>query len=388
MKDNYADSEKQIYLSLPDITEAEKQALLAAFDSGYVAPLGPQVDEFEARMAEYVGRSHAVALSSGTAALHLGLLNYGIGPGDLVLVPTLTFAATANAVVYTGATPVFVDCGKDTNVDPLLLGQALATLASEGTPAKAIMPVDMLGKVCEPGPLLELAEEYDIPIVWDAAESVGSSRAGKMAGAFGECAAFSFNGNKSMTTSGGGMLLTDDEEVAERTKYLSTQARQPVAHYEHTEIGYNYRMSNLLAAVGIAQLKRLESMKKRRQMIRRRYQDFVAQIPGVEIVGGQWQYPDGEDNCWLTAITVDSKVTGWEAAELGQYMGSRRIETRPIWKPMHQQPVFASHRAFLNGNSDWLFETGLDLPSGSQMSEDDLERIFTALTQFTERHGK
>ncbi len=382
MADTKQNQEAQIFLSLPDVTEAEKAAILRAFDSGYVAPLGPQVDEFEERMAAYVGRKYAVALSSGTAALHLGLLNMGIGPGDLVLVSSLTFAATANAVVYTGATPVFVDSGEDGNIDPELLAEALRTLKAEGTPAKAIMPVDLLGKMCDPEPILSLAAEYEIPTVWDAAEAVGSRRAGHMAGYFGQCAAFSFNGNKSMTTSGGGMLLTDDEEVARRTKYLSTQARQPVAHYEHTEIGYNYRMSNLLAAVGIAQLERLEGMKQRRQQLRRRYADFFANIEGVGILGGEWVYPDGEDNCWLTAITVDPQVTGWTPADLAQHLAQARIETRPIWKPMHLQPVFANHRAFINGNSERAFNTGLDLPSGSQMSEDQIERIFNALEGF------
>lgn len=373
---------KQLFLSLADVTEAEKDAFLRAFDSGYVAPLGPQVNEFEERMAAYVGRKYAVALSSGTAALHLGLLNLGVGPGDIVLVSSFTFAATANAVVYTGATPVFVDSGEDGNIDPDLLAEALRTLSAEGTPAKAIVPVDLLGKVCDPEPILSLAREYDIPVVWDAAESVGASRAGKMAGSFGQIAAFSFNGNKIMTTSGGGMLLTDDEDVAKRTKYLSTQARQPVAHYEHTEIGYNYRMSNLLAAVGIVQLERLEDMKRRRQIIRQRYADFFAQVDGVEIFGGAWTYPDGDDNCWLTAIEIDPTVSGFQPADLAKHMADQHIETRPIWKPMHLQPVFADHRAFLNGNSERAFNCGLDLPSGSQMSDADLERIFSALEGF------
>ncbi|SFS00243.1 dTDP-4-amino-4,6-dideoxygalactose transaminase [Agrococcus baldri] len=371
----------RIYMSSPDIGEAEKSAVRAAMDSGWIAPLGPEVDGFEQDLAARVGVAHGVALSSGTAALHLGLLGLGIGPGDIVVTSSMTFAATANAIVYTGATPVFVDSDSETgNIDVGLLAEALSTLASEGTPAKAIVPVDLLGKAVDYTSVELLARRYGIPVLADAAESLGATHAGRAAGSFGAASIVSFNGNKIMTTSGGGMLLTDDEALAQRTRYLATQARQPVAHYEHTDIGYNYRLSNLLAALGRAQLARLDEMIARRRELRAVYTQFFATVDGVRIFGR-----DGaEDNCWLTSIVVDREESGFTPSELQIFLANRDIESRPLWKPMHLQPVFAGARTFLNGNSEQLFSNGLTLPSGSALSPTQLRRVMDSLTLFVE----
>ncbi|MDZ4046108.1 MAG: aminotransferase class I/II-fold pyridoxal phosphate-dependent enzyme, partial [Rhodoglobus sp.] len=249
----------RIHMSSPDVGEAEEEAVLAALRSGWIAPLGPDVDAFEVEMAERVGVAHGVALSSGTAALHLGLLALGAGPGDVVVTSTMTFAATTNAIVYTGAEPYFIDADPATgNMDVALLREALRNLHAAGERIVAIVPVDLLGKTVDYTAILEAADEFDVPVLADAAESLGARHRGRAAGSFGRASIVSFNGNKIMTTSGGGMLLTDDPAIAAHTRYLATQARQPVVHYEHTDIGYNYRMSNLLAALGRAQLRRLD----------------------------------------------------------------------------------------------------------------------------------
>ncbi|MCR8669854.1 DegT/DnrJ/EryC1/StrS aminotransferase family protein [Agrococcus sp. HG114] len=368
----------RIYMSSPDIGEAEKAAVRAAMDSGWIAPLGPDVEGFEQDLAARVGAAHGVALSSGTAALHLGLLGLGVGPGDVVVTSSMTFAATANAIVYTGATPVFIDSDLATgNMDVALLNEALNTLAAEGTPAKAIVPVDLLGKAVDYTVIEALAHQHGIPVLADAAESLGATHGGRAAGSFGAASIVSFNGNKIMTTSGGGMLLTDDEALAQRTRYLATQARQPVAHYEHVDIGYNYRLSNLLAALGRAQLVRLDEMIARRRARRAEYAALFADVGGVEIFGG-----DGaEDNCWLTSIVVDERAH-FAPAELQAYLAERSIESRALWKPMHLQPVFADRRAFVNGNAQRLFETGLTLPSGSALTDKQFARVTGAVREF------
>lgn len=367
----------RILMSSPDVGQAEEDAVVAAIRSGWIAPLGPDVDAFEAEMAERIGVGHAVALSSGTAALHLGLLTMDIGPGDIVVTSTMTFAATANAIVYTGATPYFVDSVEATgNMDPDLLEEALTALESAGTPARAVVPVDLLGKSCDYTRLMEIAERHQVPVFADAAESLGASHAGTPAGRFGRASAFSFNGNKIMTTSGGGMLLTDDADMAGRVRYLATQARQPVTHYEHTDIGYNYRLSNLLAALGRAQLGRLDAMIARRRERRERYRDLVAQVPGVEIFGGA---DDAEDNCWLTSVVIDPDVAPLPASDLRLRLDEAAIESRPLWKPMHLQPVFADAPRLVTGASQRLFETGLTLPSGSALSTEAFDRVLSAL---------
>lgn len=367
-------------MSPPDVGELEETFILDALRSGWIAPLGPDVNRFEAEMAGRIGRRHAVALSSGTAALHLGLLAKGVGPGDVVLTSSMTFAATANAITYTGAEPYFIDCLPETgNIDPALLADALRELTASGEKVGAIVPVDLLGKAIDYTAVTELANEYRVPVVADAAESLGASHNGRPSGAWGDIAVFSFNGNKIMTTSGGGMLLTDDDEVAARVRYLATQARQPVVHYEHTDIGYNYRLSNLLAALGRAQLARLDDMISLRRSHRDFYRSLFQEVPGVSIFGG---VDDGLDNFWLTSIVVDESKAGWAAHELGAALDAENIESRPLWKPMHLQPVFAGSRGRINGAAEMLFATGLTLPSGSAMNNDDLDRIRRTVRTF------
>lgn len=374
---------ERIYMSSPDVGEAEEQAVVAAMRSGWIAPLGPDVDAFERELADRVGVAHAVALSSGTAALHLALLAIGVKPGDVVLTSSMTFAATANAIVYTGAEPYFIDADPATgNMDVALLREALVELREAGEPVAAIVPVDLLGKAVDYTAILAAADEFGVPLVADAAESLGATHAGRAAGSFGRASIVSFNGNKIMTTSGGGMLLTDDADLAQHVRYLATQARQPVVHYEHTDIGYNYRMSNLLAALGRAQLARLDEMIARRREMRELYKQLFAEVDGVEVFGADG---DEADNVWLTSILVDSAVTGWEPSELAAALAADDIESRPLWKPMHAQPVFDGARSKTSGASETLFVRGLTLPSGSALDEVQRERVVAAIRGFLSR---
>lgn len=354
---------------------------MAALRSGWVAPVGPDLDAFEREIAARVGVPYAVALSSGTAALHLALLGVGAGPGDVVVVPTLTFAATANAVLYTGATPVFVDCDDSTgNLDVDLLAGLLDRLNAEGVSVRAVLTVDLFGLCADYDRVLPLCERFGVPVVEDAAEALGAVYRGRPAGSFGRAAAISFNGNKILTTSSGGMLLTADAGMADRARYLATQARQPVDHYEHIEVGYNYRLSNLLAALGRAQLCRLDGMITRRRELRDRYAKLFAGADGVRILG------DCEGaNAWLTPIVVDPEVAGWSAAELSAHLAAEQIETRPMWKPMHLQPLFDGARSSLSGAAQRLFETGLLLPSGSAIVDEQVERICGCVADFLGR---
>lgn len=377
----------RIYLSSPDVGPAEEKALVRAIRSGWVAPLGPEVDAFEAELAEYCGRAHAVALSSGTAALHLGLLTMGVGPGDLVLTSTMTFAATANAIVYTGAEPVFVDCDETGNMNPDLLEHAFETLEAEGKRVKAVVPVDLLGKVAAHERIDEIAAAHGARVLSDAAESLGATRHGRSSASFGEAAAVSFNGNKIMTTSGGGAFLTDDDAVAKHVRYLATQARQPVVHYEHTDIGYNYRMSNLLAALGRAQLERLDSMIERRRQIRMMYRDLFADVDGVTLFGEPSGVDGGttRDNFWLTSILINSPAAGFSTEDLRLALAQQNIEARPLWKPMHMQPVYADARAALDGTGELLFTSGLSLPSGSALGTAQAQAVVAGISRFLER---
>ncbi|MGW9551474.1 DegT/DnrJ/EryC1/StrS family aminotransferase [Citricoccus zhacaiensis] len=364
-------------MSKPDVGQLEEDYVVAAIRSGWIAPLGPDVDSFEAEMKERIGVQHAVALASGTAALHLGLIGLGVASGDVVITSTMTFAATANAIAYTGATPYFVDSDPDTgNIDPDLLERALVELERNGTPAKAVVPVDLLGKAADYSRIVPICAAHKVAVFCDAAESLGASHGGRPAGSFGRASVFSFNGNKIMTTSGGGMFVSDDADFAARVRYLSTQARQPFVHYEHTDIGYNYRMSNLLAALGRAQLSRLDSMIEARRQWRAAYREIVSAIPGVKIFGGD----DVEDNFWLTSIVIDPERTGLRSAVVRARFDEANIETRPLWKPMHLQPVFRESPRLVNGSSEGLFENGLTLPSGSSMSDEDFARVLDALS--------
>ncbi len=370
---------QRVYLSAPDVGSVEEAYVVEALRSGWVAPLGPQVDAFEREIANRVGTAHAVALSSGTAALHLALHILGARPGTVVVVPTLTFVATANAVMYTGAEPVFVDCDPVTgNVDVGLLAQLLRHLRVSRKRVAAVLPVDMFGSCADYGRLLPVCAAASVPVVEDAAEALGATYRGRPAGSFGRAGVLSFNGNKILTTSGGGMLVTDDGLLAERARYLSTQARQPLPYYEHTEVGYNYRLSNLLAALGRGQLVRLDGMLARRRALRERYAKLFAAVPGVRLLG------DGDPgaNCWLTTIVVDPAAAGWHARDLAAHLAALDIETRPVWKPMHLQPVFAGTHAVLTGAAQRLFETGLALPSGSSLRDAQIGRVFGAIGEF------
>lgn len=362
-----------ILLSPPDVGELEQEYVLRAMQSGWVAPAGPDLTAFEAEVADRVGVAHAVGLSSGTAALHLALVSWGVGPGNVVPVSTFTFAATVNAIRYVGAEPHFVDCDEQTgNMSPTLLRRAVSELLAEGRNVPVIIPVDMLGKCVPYDAIAEIASSCGARLLCDAAESFGASHQGRPAGSFGDASVLSFNGNKIMTTSGGGVLLTDDALLAAHVKKLSTQARDPAPHYQHTEVGYNYRLSNILAALGRAQLERLDEMLKRRREWRERYRGLFAEHPGVSILGGA---DDTEDNCWLTAIVVDPERSAWTVRKLGEGLQHSGIESRPVWKPMHLQPVFSGFGGTLDGSSERLFDRGLTLPSGSAMSEADFGRI-------------
>ncbi len=365
----------RVHLSKADVTTLEEEYVVAAIRSGWCAPLGPDVDAFEAEVAAFVGVGHALALSSGSAALHLAMLEVGAAPGRLVVVPTMTFAATVNAIAYTGATPVFIDAlADDGNVDPGLLVEAVDTLRREGADVCAVVTVDLFGRACDYAAIEPPLAARAIPLVEDAAEALGASRGGRRAGTFGRAAALSFNGNKIMTTSGGGMLLSDDLDLLDRARKLSTQAREPVPWYEHEAVGYNYRLSNLLAAFGRAQLVRLPEMIERRRAIRARYADAL-EPRGATLLGGD----DGEDNCWLTGVVLPTGAVPDDVTPLVARLNDRGIEARHLWKPMHQQPVFAHHRAFLSGTSDALFDRGLLLPSGSALTDDQVDRVVTAV---------
>jgi dTDP-4-amino-4,6-dideoxygalactose transaminase len=383
----------RIHLSKADVTEVEESYILDAIRSGWVAPLGPDVDAFEAEIAARAGVSHALALASGTAALHLGLLGLGAEPGTAVIVPSMTFAASANPVTYTGAVPVFIDSRADGNVDPELMMTAIDTLTAEGTRVVAAMSVDLFGRCADYDEIVPGLQERGIPLIEDAAEAVGATYHGNPAGSFGQAAVFSFNGNKIMTTSGGGMLLSNHGDLIKRARYLSTQARQPAEHYQHTDIGYNYRLSNILAALGRAQLSRLDGMLARRRHIRQMYADGLADVPGVRFLGhgqpDEHDRGDDEDNCWLTCIVLDPATTTLTPTALMAELANEDIESRRLWKPMHLQPVFTTNRSFVNGHSEQLFNQGLTLPSGSALQNDEIERtikvLHTALVRVAER---
>lgn len=364
---------ERLLLSPPYITESEVESAIAALRSGWVAPLGPEVDQFEVEMAEASGRRYAVALSSGTAALHLALMAVGVKRGDHVVVPTLTFGATAFAVTYVGAVPIFVDSeSQSMNLDPELLRLLLEKQASLGTLPAAVITVDLFGRTCDYTKILQLCEQYGIPVISDSAEALGAWHGSNPAGSTGECAVFSFNGNKIITTSGGGMLVTDNAELANQARFRATQSREPAPWYEHNEIGYNYRMSNILAAIGRAQLERLPEIIEHRRGIREMYNSYLSVLEGVSVDGDA---PWGRWNGWLTTVRFDRDV--WPAAShrVREMLEKNNIESRPIWKPMHQQPVFAGTRTELTGEADRIFEEGLCLPSGTGMQDEQVQHV-------------
>lgn len=381
-------SNERIFLSLATVTEAEEQAVVRALHSGWVAPLGPEVDAFEAEIAKRCGVEHALALASGTAGLHLALLALGIGEGDYIPVSTMTFAATTNAIAYVGATPVFVDAAEDGNIDPELLLRTVDELRAEGKNVPAVIIVDLFGRCADYPAFAPRLEELGITLIEDAAEALGASVDGQPAGSFGRAAALSFNGNKIMTTSGGGMLLSNDADLIARARYLSTQARQPVAWYEHTEIGYNYRLSNLLAALGRAQHSRLDDMIARRRQIRNAYIDLLASLDDDAPGKGTRLLSDSDErfteNCWLTSIVlpqeaVDKGVLSPDSVIAA--LGEANIEARHLWKPMHLQPVYEGARATINGTAENLFSRGITLPSGPALDDDDVARVIGVLKE-------
>jgi len=356
----------------------ERALLLDAFDSNWIAPLGPHVDAFEAEFAAILGGGiHAAALASGTAALHLGLLQLGVEPGDVVVSTTLTFAATINAIRYVGGTPVFVDVDADSwTLDPARLAEALADLERRGTPARAVIAVDLYGQVCDYAAIEPLCAERGIPLLVDAAEALGSTRDGRAAGTFGDMGVFSFNGNKIITTSGGGMLVARDPAILDRTRFLASQARDPAPHYQHSTVGYNYRLSNLLAAVGRGQLRHLRDRVARKRALRDRYRAGLGDLPGLTwLTDG----PGVHGNAWLTCLTLDPARLGVDRDRVRERLEADDIESRPVWKPMHQQPVFAGLPIYGGAVADHLFERGLCLPSGSSLTDDDQDRIIDAI---------
>ncbi len=360
----------RIHLSSPDVGDAERAALLRAFDSGWVAPVGPELDAFEAEIAVWTGWDGAVALASGTGALHLALLTLGVGAGDDVLVSSFTFAATANAVRYTGARPVFIDSEASTwNMSPALLADELEARAEAGALPKAIVVVDLYGQCADYDEIMPLCERHGVALVEDAAEAMLSTYKGRPAGTLGTSGIYSFNGNKIMTTSGGGAFVSPDAATADRVRYLATQARQPAVHYEHTEVGFNYRLSNLLAALGRAQLERLPAMSQRRRAINGFYRAELGDLDSLSFMPiAPW---DGW-NGWLTCVVFDDAAV---RDAIQQALAAADIESRPLWKPMHLQPAFAGAPARVDGTSERLFSNGLCLPSGSALSDGDLERI-------------
>jgi len=351
----------------------EQQYVQAAFASNWIAPLGPNVDAFEAEFGAAVGAPYALALSSGTAALHLALIHLGVGPGDEVAVSTLTFAASVNPILYVGARPVFIDSERTSwNMDPELLADFLARRARQNRLPKAVILVHLYGQSAHVEPILALCQQYGVPLLEDAAEALGATYRGQSPGTFGRAGIFSFNGNKIITTSGGGMLVSADKALMDHARKLSTQAREPAAHYEHTEIGYNYRLSNVLAGIGRGQLSVLEA---RVAACRRNfavYQAALADCPGLTFMP---EAPWGCHTRWLTTCTFDPALFGADREAVRLALEEENIEARPLWKPMHLQPVFTAYECVGGETAAELFAQGLCLPSGTDMTDADLARV-------------
>ena len=375
-------SKNKIWLSSPHIGCNELQYVNDAFATNWIAPLGPHVNAFEQGLQTLTNTKHAAALSSGTSAIHLALILLGVKTGDNVFCQSITFSASANPISYQGAIPVFIDSEKDTwNMDPTLLKNALEEAIQNGKLPKAIIPVHLYGMPAKMNEIISIANEYGVPVIEDAAEALGADINGKPCGSFGAFGVLSFNGNKIITTSGGGALLSEDAEMIEMARFLSTQARDVAPHYQHSHIGYNYRMSNVLAGIGRGQLEVLNDRVAARRNNFEKYREYFSKHnnQGFEI---QFQEePNGYfSNRWLTCIVVDpAKNKGLTREVIRLAMDAENIETRPLWKPMHQQPVFANTKSYLNGVSDNLFENGLCLPSGSNLTEEEFSRIFDCL---------
>jgi dTDP-4-amino-4,6-dideoxygalactose transaminase len=362
----------RIFLSPPHVFGIERELVANAFDTNWIAPLGPHVDAFETEFAAAVGVPHAVALSSGTAALHLAMRILGIGPGDDVICASLTFSASANPIAYERAQPVFVDSDASWTIDPNLLEAALKDGDARGRRAKAVIAVDLYGECANYDVIAPLCERYGVPLIEDAAEALGSTYRGRPSGGFGRMGIFSFNGNKIISTSGGGMLVSSDESVTTTARFLSTQARDPAPHYQHSAIGYNYRLSNVLAAIGRGQLKTLGERVAARRRIFERYQEALGSLPGIRFMP---QADDCVSNRWLTSITIDSTRFGASREDVRLALEREDIESRPTWKPMHLQPVFKDAPIYGGAVSAEIFADGLCLPSGSSLSPADQDRV-------------
>lgn len=374
---------RPILLSTPHLGEDELKFVNEAFDTNWIAPVGPNLDAFEQGLAELTGVPNVVALSSGTAAIHLALIVLGVEAGDTVLCSSLTFAASANPIRYQGAEPVFVDSEPDTwNMSPEALGVAIENCLSRGRLPKAAIVVDLYGQSADMEAIQSICARHNIPIVEDAAESLGATYKGKQSGTFGTIGIFSFNGNKIITTSGGGALLSHDAALVERARYYATQARQPVLHYEHTEVGYNYRMSNVLAGIGRGQLSVLDDRIARRRAVFDNYREHLAGIEGISFM----PEPEGyRSNRWLTAMLVSEKSSG-TARGLIEFLANGGVEARPVWKPMHLQPVYKDYPYFAHGHnrsvSDTLFEQGVCLPSGTNNTDKDIARVVELISAY------
>ncbi len=364
----------------------EQQYVREVFDSNWIAPLGPQVDAFEAEFAAVVGAPHALALSSGTAALHLALLLAGVGPGDEVLVSTLTFSASANPVVYLGGRPVFIDSERVSwNLDPALVCETIERKARQGRPPKAVIPVHLYGQSANLDPILDVCARHGVTVIEDAAEALGATYRGRSPGVFGKAGIFSFNGNKIITTSGGGMLVSEDAELIAHARKLAQQARDPAPHYEHSEIGYNYRLSNVLAAIGRGQLQVLPERVRRKREIFETYRQALAGLPGIAFMP---EAPWGQSTRWLTVVTVDPTLFGATREDIRIALEAANIESRPLWKPMHLQPVFRGCETAGGAVAEGLFRDGLCLPSGTAMADADIERVVAVVRRLAGSAGR
>ncbi len=384
----------RIWLSLAHMGGREQKFIQEAFDTNWVVPLGPNVNAFEKALRDFLIENgklkvenegkQVVALSAGTAALHLGLILLGVGEGDEVICQSFTFSASANPIAYLGATPVFVDSERETwNMDPVLLEEAIKDRVEKiGRLPKAIIPVHLYGMPGKLDEILEVANRYKIPVLEDSAEALGSEYKGRKCGTFGEYAALSFNGNKIITTSGGGALVCPSEERAKRALFYATQAREQAPHYQHEKIGYNYRMSNICAGIGRGQMFVLDEHIARRREIHDLYVKLLAGVKGVKVMC----QPEGGDfnsNYWLTCITVDPEEAGFTREDVRLALDADNIESRPLWKPMHLQPVFKDAPFYGNGTSERLFEIGLCLPSGPTLTDEDIERVTKVVRQLS-----
>ncbi|MEP6465946.1 MAG: aminotransferase class I/II-fold pyridoxal phosphate-dependent enzyme [Parafilimonas sp.] len=366
----------KIWLSSPHIGDKEEEFVKDAFATNWIAPLGPHVDGFENDLTAYLNEDvHVAAVSSGTAAIHLALILLDVKNGDEVICQSMTFSASANPIIYQGATPIFVDSEEDTwNMSPEFLEEAIKDRLKKGKKPKAIIPVHLYGMPCKMNEILAIAEKYEIPVIEDAAEALGSTYFGRKAGTFGEISCLSFNGNKIITTSGGGAVVSKNKKYIDKAKFLATQARDPAPHYQHSHIGYNYRMSNVCAAIGRGQMIVLNDRVKSRRQVFENYKSLLKDIPGISF---QNEINGYLSNRWLTAILVNAKQTSGEInnEKIRIALVEENIESRPLWKPMHLQPIFEDAPFYGDGTSGKLFADGLCLPSGSNLTDEEFNKI-------------